>query len=37
MKLRITDRGWAAIFLVSFITAVLLTGLWETHIQELTQ
>lgn len=30
MKLRITDRGRAAIFIVAFVLALWATGTWET-------
>ena len=33
MKLRITDRGRAALALTALLAAVLCTGLWEAHNQ----
>lgn len=33
--MRLTDRGWAAIFIVAFLAAFMATGMWEAHLMEL--
>ena len=35
MKLRITDRGWIAIFIFAFVAALLQRALWEAHLLDI--